>query len=135
MLLKGLDASVVALALSLPVALGATPARVDTGLRVDLKVLLISADGTELGYGAWKAALEREGVPYETATNIAARASRMTPGDVDRAIAWSRARALRLDMAFNGGSTLAGSGDPLTGTRQITDNLTWAREQEFGGRG
>ena len=63
MLVRGLAAAVVALALSLPVALGAT--HVAPGQRVDLKVLLISADGTEPGYGAWKAALEREGVPYD----------------------------------------------------------------------
>ena len=43
-----------------------TPARARPGQRVDLKVLLLSADGTEPGFGAWKAALEREGVPYDT---------------------------------------------------------------------
>ena len=63
MLVKSLAAATVALALSLPVALGAT--HVAPGQRVDLKVLLISADGTEPGYGAWKAALDREGVPYD----------------------------------------------------------------------
>jgi hypothetical protein len=36
------------------------------GQRIDLKVLLLSADGTEPGYGAWQAALDREGVPYDT---------------------------------------------------------------------
>ena len=29
----------------------------------------------------------------------------MTPADVDRAIAWSQARGLRLDFAFNGGGS------------------------------
>ena len=29
----------------------------------------------------------------------------MTPADADRAIAWSRARGLRLDMVFNGGGS------------------------------
>ena len=78
MLVKSLAAAVVALALSLPVALGAT--HVAPGQRVDLKVLLISADGTEPGYGAWKAALEREGVPYDTlvAYNGQARAATLT---------------------------------------------------------
>ena len=66
MVLKGLSGALVVLALSLPVALASTPARTAPGQRVDLKVLLLSADGTEPGYGAWKAALEREGVPYDT---------------------------------------------------------------------
>ena len=40
-----------------------------------------------------------------------ARASRMTPADVDRAIAWSRARGLRLDMVYNGGGSALYGGD------------------------
>jgi hypothetical protein len=36
------------------------------GQRIDVRVLLISADGTEPGFGAWKAELTREGVPYDT---------------------------------------------------------------------
>ena len=44
----------------------ATPNDPQPGQRIDLKVLLISADGTEAGFGAWKAALDREGVPYDT---------------------------------------------------------------------
>src|SRR3954447_7802412 len=49
------------LALAVPAA---SSARVSPGQRVDLKVLLLSADGTEPGFGAWKAQLDREGVPY-----------------------------------------------------------------------
>jgi hypothetical protein len=74
MLVKSLAAAAVALTLSLPVALGAP--HVAPGQRVDLKVLLISADGTEPGYGAWKAELEREGVPYDTF--VAASAATLT---------------------------------------------------------
>lgn len=33
---------------------------------VDLKVLVLSADGSEPSYAAWTAALDREGVPYDT---------------------------------------------------------------------
>jgi len=56
---------VVGTLLSVPVALGATtPAVPQTGQRIDMRVLLVSANGTEAGYGGWKAALEREGVPY-----------------------------------------------------------------------
>ena len=47
MLVKSLAAAAVALTLSLPVALGAP--HVAPGQRVDLKVLLISADGTPQG--------------------------------------------------------------------------------------
>lgn len=66
MLLKGLAAALATVALSLGVALAATPARIAPGQRIELKVLLLSADGTESGFEAWKAQLEREGVPYET---------------------------------------------------------------------
>src|SRR3954447_23634102 len=66
MLLKGLNATVAVLALSLGVALAAGPTRIAPGERVDLRVLLISADGNEPGFGAWQAALDREGVPYDT---------------------------------------------------------------------
>ena len=70
--------------------------------------LELQVDDLFLGDDAWDAVTN-------TTSYDPARASRMTPGDVDRAIAWSRARGLRIDMAFNGGgSALAGDGDPLT---------------------
>jgi hypothetical protein len=80
MVFKGLTAALAALALSLPVALAANPVRVSPGQRVDLKVLLVSADGTEPGFDAWKAQLEREGVPFDTlvAYNGQARAATLT---------------------------------------------------------
>lgn len=40
-------------------------AALQPGDRVDLRVLVLSADGTEPGLGAWTAALEREGVPHD----------------------------------------------------------------------
>ncbi len=58
--------AVAALAALVPAVLAATPARVAPGQRIDVKVLLVSADGTEPGFGAWKAELQREGVPYDT---------------------------------------------------------------------
>src|SRR3954453_11820688 len=66
MLFKGLAAAAAAFVLALPVALAAPAAHLEPGARVDLKVLLVSADGTEPGYGAWRAQLDREGVPYDT---------------------------------------------------------------------
>ena len=44
----------------------AKPAAAAPGQRVDLRVLLLSADGKEPSYEAWQAALRREGVPYDT---------------------------------------------------------------------
>jgi hypothetical protein len=70
----------MALVLAVPLVRAATPNDVQPGQRVDLKVLLVSADGTEPGYGAWRAALDREGVPYDTlvAFNGQARAATLT---------------------------------------------------------
>ena len=56
----------VALLLAVPMVRAATPNDIQPGQRVDLKVLILSADGTEPGFGAWQAALDREGVPYDT---------------------------------------------------------------------
>ena len=58
--------AVAALAVIVPAVLAATPAHVLPTQRIDMKVLLVSADGTEPGFGAWKAELQREGVPYDT---------------------------------------------------------------------
>ena len=58
--------AVAALAVIVPAVLAATPAHVLPTQRIDIKVLLVSADGTEPGFGAWKAELQREGVPYST---------------------------------------------------------------------
>ncbi len=65
MLLKGFAAAVAAFVLAMPLAHAAAPVPVAPGQRIDLKVLLVSADGSEPGYGAWKAELDREGVPYD----------------------------------------------------------------------
>ena len=44
-----------------PAVLAATPAHVLPTQRIDVKVLLVSADGTEPGFGAWKAELDARG--------------------------------------------------------------------------
>jgi Glycosyl transferases group 1 len=58
----------------------ATPASPGPDQRIDLRVLLPSADGTEPGYGAWQAELRREGVPFDTfvAYNGATRQATLT---------------------------------------------------------
>ena len=58
--------ALLALLLLLPLGHAAPANDSKPGQRIDLKVLLLSADGTEPGFGAWKAALDREGVPYDT---------------------------------------------------------------------
>jgi hypothetical protein len=55
-----------ALALAVPAVFAAGPNRILPTQRIDAKVLLLSADGTEPGFGAWKAELSREGVPFDT---------------------------------------------------------------------
>jgi hypothetical protein len=56
---------VALLLLAVPLGRAAVPNDSKPGQRIDLRVLLISADGTEPGFGAWKAELDREGVPYD----------------------------------------------------------------------
>jgi hypothetical protein len=59
-------AAAISLSITVPataVTPSATPA--PSGPRVDLKVLLLGATGTEPSYLAWKAELQREGVPFE----------------------------------------------------------------------
>ena len=75
--------------------------------------LELQVDDLFLGDDAWD--------PATNTTNYdPAAASRMTPADVDRAIAWSQARGVRLDFAFNGGGSDAlreqtgAASDPLT---------------------
>ena len=75
-------ALVACAALAVPVALAAAPAaQVEPGQRTDLKVLLISADGSESGFAAWKAELEREGTPYDTLVAYTGQAKTATLTD------------------------------------------------------
>ncbi|MCZ4492938.1 MAG: hypothetical protein JWP53_1869 [Conexibacter sp.] len=52
-------------ALAVPVVLAATPNRILPTQRLDARVLLLSADGAEPGFTAWKYQLTREGVPFD----------------------------------------------------------------------
>jgi hypothetical protein len=68
--------------LAVPIALAAPPAaRISPAQRVDMKVLLLSADGTEPGFGAWQAELDREGVPYDTFVAYSGQTRRATLTD------------------------------------------------------
>jgi hypothetical protein len=65
---------------TVPAVLAATPGHVLPGQRLDAKVLLLSADGTEPGFAAWKYELTREGVPFDTVVSYtgAAKATTLT---------------------------------------------------------
>src|SRR3954469_21530434 len=58
--------AVLLFAVPIAVAAGPTPSPAVPGQRVDLKVLLLSQSATDAVPAAWKATLEREGVPYDT---------------------------------------------------------------------
>jgi prealbumin domain-containing protein len=51
-----------AVLVAVPIAAGAPQPH--PGQKIDLKVLLVYSSGTETDYQAWRAALDREGVPY-----------------------------------------------------------------------
>src|SRR3954451_14561845 len=57
-----LAAGALAVAVAVPSALAAAPATQQPGQRIDLKVLLLSSKADD----PWKAALTREGIPYDT---------------------------------------------------------------------
>lgn len=70
------------------VLLLATPAlaALQAGDRVDLRVLVLWADGTEPALGAWTAALSREGVPHDVMVgNPASPTRRCRPHDFHEA--------------------------------------------------
>jgi hypothetical protein len=70
-------AAMVVIGTAVPVVLAA-PSR--PGQRLDAKVLLLSADGTEAGFAAWKYQLTREGVPFDAVVSYtgAAKTSTLT---------------------------------------------------------
>ncbi|MBA2517720.1 MAG: hypothetical protein H0V22_10485 [Solirubrobacterales bacterium] len=76
----------LALALTLFAALASAGSEPHAGLRVDMRVLLLSADGGEPDYQSWKAELRREGVPFDTIVGTSASdpditASTLADGD------------------------------------------------------
>src|SRR6185312_2785673 len=77
---------VLALAgVAVPVVLAATPNRIAPTQRLDAKVLLLSADGTEPGFAAWKYQLTREGVPFDAVVSYAGAAKARTLTDAQLA--------------------------------------------------
>src|SRR5262249_20602086 len=78
-------ALLVTLGLAVPLALATPPAPVHPGERVDLRVLLLSADGTEAGFAAWQAELQREGVPFTAKAMFTGQTKTSTLTDADLA--------------------------------------------------
>ena len=68
----------VVIGAAVPVVLAAPS---QPGQRLDAKVLLLSADGTEPGFAAWKYQLTREGVPFDAVISYAGAAKMGTLTD------------------------------------------------------
>jgi len=80
------------------------------GQRVDLKVLLLSADGNEPSYEAWRVALQREGVPFDTI--IATQAAPITAATLAEGTTRARYQAVVLAtgaLVYYNGTTYASS--------------------------
>jgi hypothetical protein len=73
--------AVALIAAAVPVVLAATPNHIGPGQRLDAKVLLLSADGTEPGFAAWKYQLTREGVPFDAVVSYTGTAKTSTLTD------------------------------------------------------
>jgi len=58
--------SALVLAFAATLAVPAASQAASPGQRVDMKVLLLAANGNEPSYDAWKSQLKREGVPFDT---------------------------------------------------------------------
>jgi len=97
----------VLLAYLIVVALLATHAAAAVpGQRIDLRVLLLSADGTEPSFAAWKTALAREGVPYDEI--VATQAPPLTAATFAASSSHARYQAIVLatgGLAYFDGST------------------------------
>ena len=130
-----LRAITLIIGLAATLAVLAVPATAGTpipGQRVDLRVLLLSADGNEPSYQTWRAQLEREGVPFDAI--VATNAPPITYGQLAEGTTRARYQAVVLATGglvyFNGssyGSALdASEWDALTefertfGIRQVT---------------
>ena len=92
--------------------------------------LEVQVDDLFLGDDAWDPATN-------TTSYDPADASRMTPADVDRALAWSQARGVRLDFAYNGGGSVGarpagGQVRPARGQLRVRLHQPHARAPEPG---
>ena len=133
-----LIAALVLAAVAVPVVLAATPpGHLLPDQRLDAKVLLLSADGTEPGFAAWKAQLAREGVPYDAVVAYSGATKATTLTD-DRLADYGAAHA-KYDAVILAsgdlGHQVAGPGGTTSYLSALTD-AEWAAlakfEQTFG---
>jgi hypothetical protein len=124
---------------AVPVVLAATPAQPQAGQRLDAKVLLLSADGTEPGFAAWKYQLAREGVPFDAVVSYTGTAKATTLTD-DR-LADYGAKHAKYDAVILATGDLGHQVAGASGTTSYLSALTdaeWAVlakfEQTFGVR-
>ena len=131
----------VALALigvAVPVVLAATPGHVLPGQRLDAKVLLLSADGTEPGFAAWKYELTREGVPFDAVVSYTGAAKTSTLTDA-RLADYDGDQHAKYDAVILATGDLGHQVDNANGTTSYLSALTdaeWAAlaklEKTFG---
>jgi hypothetical protein len=123
--------------MAVPVVLAATPGHVLPDQRLDAKVLLLSADGTEPGFAAWKYELTREGVPFDAVVSYtgATKTSTLT----DARLADYGAQHAKYDAVILAAGDLGHQVDNGNGTTSYLSALTdaeWAAlakfEQTFG---
>src|SRR5215218_3533964 len=135
---------IVLLALALagalvPVVLAVTPGHPLPGQRLDAKVLLLSADGTEPGFAAWKYQLAREGVPFDAVVSYTGTAKTSTL--TDARLADYGGEHAKYDAVILASGDLGHQVDNGNGTTSYLSALTdaeWAAlakfEQTFGVR-
>ncbi len=125
---------------AVPVVLAATPNQMRPGQRLDAKVLLLSADGTEPGFAAWKYELTREGVPFDAVVSYTGAAKTSTLTDA-RLADYSGAQHAKYDAVILSSGDLGHQVANPDGTTSYLSALTdaeWATlakfEQTFGVR-
>jgi hypothetical protein len=125
---------------AVPVVLAATPNQMRPGQRLDAKVLLLSADGTEPGFAAWKYELTREGVPFDTVVSYTGAAKTSTLTDA-RLADYGGAQHAKYDAVILSSGDLGHQVANPDGTTSYLSALTdaeWATlakfEQTFGVR-
>ena len=126
--------AIVVIGAAVPVVLAAPS---QPGQRLDAKVLLLSADGTEPGFAAWKYQLTREGVPFEAVVSYTGAAKTSTLSDTR--LADYGAQHAKYDAVILASGDLGHQVANANGTTSFVSALTdaeWAAlaklEQTFG---
>ena len=124
--------ALAAIGVAVPVVLAATPSHSLPDQRLDAKVLLLSADGTEPGFAAWKYELTREGVPFDAVVSYAGAAKTSTL--TDARLADYGAQHAKYDAVILASGDLGHQVDNGNGTTSYLSALTdaeWAALAKF----